>query len=81
VHFATATSQFVLAIMALSGTLAHVVNGVFRDGVRTLVLRVGVFVRAQIGARVSNRIQAASITRELAVALGLVGLRILMLAR
>ena len=33
VHIATATSHFVLAIMALTGTLVHVAHGVFARGV------------------------------------------------
>jgi uncharacterized membrane protein YfcA len=48
VHIATATSHFVLAVMALTGTLVHVVQGVFLHGVRrTAVLAVGVLVGAK----------------------------------
>ena len=47
VHIATATSHFVLAIMALTGTLVHVVQGAFVHGARrTAVLAVGVLVGA-----------------------------------
>src|SRR4029077_3523157 len=56
VHIATATSHFVLAIMALTGTLVHVAQGVFVHGVRrTAVLAIGVLIGAQGGAWLSNR--------------------------
>jgi len=81
VHIATATSQFALAIMALTGTSVHVVNGVFAHGVRrALVLSLGVLVGAQVGARLSNRVGGALIIRGLALAMGLVGIRIVLLA-
>jgi hypothetical protein len=51
VHIATATSHFVLAIMALTGTLVHIAIGTFSHGVhRTIALAIGVLVGAQIGA-------------------------------
>ena len=70
VHIATATSHFVLAIMALTGTLVHVAQGVFVHGVRrTAVLAIGVLVGAQAGAWLSNRTGGKAIIRGLAVAL------------
>jgi uncharacterized membrane protein YfcA len=81
VHIATATSHFTLAVMALTGTLVHIVTGAFHHGVRrTIVLSIGVLVGAQLGARFSHHVQAQWILRSLAVALGLVGIRILVLA-
>jgi uncharacterized membrane protein YfcA len=81
VHIATATSHFILAIMALTGTLVHILTGTFSHGVnQTLSLAIGVVLGAQIGAHVSNRIKGKWIIRGLAIALGLVGLRILALA-
>ena len=78
VHIATATSHFVLAIMALTGTLVHVVQGAFVHGVRrTAVLAVGVLVGAQAGAWLSNRIGGKAIIRGLAVALAFVGIRLI----
>ncbi|HMF47003.1 MAG TPA: sulfite exporter TauE/SafE family protein [Candidatus Saccharimonadales bacterium] len=77
VHVATATSHFVLAVMALTGTIVHIVNGGFEHGVRrTAILAVGVLIGAQIGARLSNRIGGKSIIRGLALALVFVGLRL-----
>jgi uncharacterized protein len=78
IHIATATSHFILAVMALTGTLVHVATGTFSHGVhRTIALAIGVLLGAQIGARLSEKIQGGWIIRGLAVALGLVGLRIL----
>jgi len=78
VHIATATSHFILAIMALSGTVVHILEGDFSQGVhRTIALSIGVVLGAQIGAHLSERIRGLWILRSLAVALGLVGIRIL----
>ena len=78
VHVATATSHFILAIMALAGTLTHVMTGSFQHGVhRTLAVGFGVLIGAQIGARLSDHLKSKWIIRSLAVALILVGIRIL----
>ncbi|MDP3947872.1 MAG: sulfite exporter TauE/SafE family protein [bacterium] len=80
VHIATATSQFILAIMTLTGTIVHIVTGAFSRGVRrTIFLAIGVFLGAQLGAILSSRVQGAWIIRGLAIALGLVGIRILIM--
>jgi uncharacterized membrane protein YfcA len=44
------------------------------------LLPVGVLVGVQLGARFSHHVQAQWILRALAIALGLVGIRILVLA-
>jgi len=81
VHVATATSHFILAIMALTGTVVHIMTGTFTHGVhRTLALSIGVLIGAQIGARLSEKIQGSWIIRGLAIALGVVGLKILAIA-
>ena len=81
VHVATATSHFVLAVMALAGTSMHIATGEFAHGVhRTIYLALGVIVGAQVGAHLSNHIRGSFIIRSLALALGGVGLRILYLA-
>jgi uncharacterized protein len=81
VHIATATSQFVLAIMALAGTAVHIWHGSFHPGVvrHTMSLAIGVLLGAPIGAQLSNRLQGPWIVRSLALALGLVGIRILVM--
>lgn len=79
VHIATATSHFVLAIMVLTGTLVHIITGTFSHGVRrTIALSLGVLVGAQLGARLSERVQGKWILRGLALALGAVGIRLLL---
>jgi uncharacterized protein len=79
VHIATATSHFVLAVMALTGTLVHIVQGVFVHGARrTAVLAIGVLVGAQAGAWLSNRVGGKMIIRGLAVALLFVGIRLIL---
>jgi uncharacterized membrane protein YfcA len=81
VHVATATSHFILAIMALTGTGVHIAMGAFHHGIRrTIALSIGVLIGAQLGALLSNRIKGIWIIRGLAIALGLVGIRILILA-
>ena len=78
VHIATATSHFVLAIMALTGTLVHIARGVFVRGVgRTAIIAVGVIIGAQAGAHLSTRIGGKWIIRGLAIALLFVGIRLI----
>jgi len=79
VHIATATSHFVLAVMALTGTLVHIAGGAFVHGVRrTALLAAGVIIGAQFGAVLSNRVSGKMIIRGLAVALAFVGLRLIL---
>jgi hypothetical protein len=75
VHTATATSHFILAIMALTGTIAHLAMGSFdhRGFRQTALLSIGVIVGAQVGARLSNLVSGSRIVRGLAVVLLLVG--------
>ncbi|MCC6349265.1 MAG: sulfite exporter TauE/SafE family protein [Candidatus Eisenbacteria bacterium] len=81
VHVATATSHFVLAVMALAGTIVHLSNGELLPGLgRVAAIGAGVLVGAQIGAALSKRVGGVWIMRSLALALGLVGVRILLLA-
>ncbi|MCU0914591.1 MAG: sulfite exporter TauE/SafE family protein [Planctomycetes bacterium] len=82
VHIATATSHFILAVMALTGTVIHVFDGSLGWGAapRLLTIGMGAVAGAQIGARLSTRMHGHWILRSLAVALGLVGVRILILA-
>jgi uncharacterized membrane protein YfcA len=78
VPVAIATSQFMLAVTALAGTLVHITNGVFTHGVRrTAILAVGVVLGAQAGAHISNRVGGLWIIRGLAVALLFVGVRLI----
>jgi len=75
---ATATSQFMLTIITLTGTIVHIVTGSFTRGYRrTFFLTIGMLLGAQVGAWLSERIQGAGIIRLLALALVIVGLRLL----
>ncbi|NLI90922.1 MAG: sulfite exporter TauE/SafE family protein [Peptococcaceae bacterium] len=81
VHIATATSHFILAVMSLSGSIMHLVTGVLAKGIsQTLALEIGVLFGAQLGARLSKRFHGVWIIRSLAIALGLVGIRIFIMA-
>lgn len=78
IHIATATSHFVLSIMALTGTLVHAAHGLFAQGLaRIAMIAVGVVGGAQIGARLSTRVGGKWIIRCLAVAMLFVGVRLI----
>lgn len=80
-HIATATSHFVLTFMALTATGTHIVMGEFEAGLApTLSLAIGVMMGAPLGAALSARLQGSLIVRLLALALCLVGLRLLVRA-
>ena len=81
VHIATATSLFVLTLTSLAGSITHFAAGLFDHGFRqALGLSIGAMVGAQIAARVSQRIHGDWIMRSLAIALAVVGLRLVALA-
>lgn len=71
-HLATATSHFVLAIIAGGGVVTHVIAGSFAHGHgvrRAAALSVGVVLGAQLGARLSLRATGRAVELLLAVAL------------
>lgn len=78
VHIATATSHFILAIMALAGTIVHMIQGTFwEEWTKAVFIGIGVIGGAQLGARLSEKVKPKGIIRALAVALLLVGVRLL----
>lgn len=80
VHIATATSHFILAIMASVTVITHFIDGSYASPeVQHLVLWliIGIIPGAQLGARLSSKIHGKAIIRSLAVCLCLVGIRIL----
>jgi uncharacterized membrane protein YfcA len=80
-HVATATSHFVLALMALVATGTHALAGTFAHGVglrRAAALSVGVVVGAQLGAWLSQRLSGQLIQRLLAAALLVLGVRLIL---
>jgi hypothetical protein len=81
VHIATATSHFILAVTAFAATVVHFLTGTLQHEVRyTLYLAVGVLFGAPVGAWLSNRLRGKWIIRGLALALALVGVRLLVMA-
>ncbi|HVH65723.1 MAG TPA: sulfite exporter TauE/SafE family protein [Candidatus Acidoferrum sp.] len=77
-HVATATAQFVLMFTSATGTITHIVQGVYGPFLRlTIELAIGVVIGAQVGAALSRRAGGPVIIRLLAVALGLAGIRLL----
>jgi uncharacterized membrane protein YfcA len=77
-HIATATSQFVLALVALTASLSHLFWGELnRMMVPTAFLALGVMLGAPIGAALSTRLRGPRLVRLLAVALCVVAARIL----
>lgn len=80
VHIATATSHFILAVMATVSVVVHAVNGNYADEnvvQMILLLALGVVPGAQLGAYFSHRIKSHIILRLLALCLVVVGIRIL----
>jgi uncharacterized membrane protein YfcA len=81
VFIATATSHFILAIMATVSVIVHAIKGSYSDPKilhMVIGLTIGVIPGAQIGAWFSHKIKGQTIIRVLAICLGLVGIRILM---
>lgn len=82
-HLATATSHFVLAIMAGTGSITHIAQGSFahEHGVRrTIALSIGVIGGAQLGAHVSVHLRGRVIELLLAAALLALAVRLLLSA-
>lgn len=80
VYIATATSHFILAVMATVSVIVHAFNGTYNDpGILKMImwLALGVIPGAQLGAYFSHRIKGHLIVRVLAGCLILVGIRIL----
>ena len=80
VHIATATSHFILAIMATVSVITHYFQGSYNNPavVKMLIgLAIGVIPGAQLGAYLSRRMKGRVIIKALAVSLAIVGIRIL----
>lgn len=75
-HIATATSHFILAISALTGTASHLYYGNVLLWT-AIPMAAGAIAGAQVGAALSRRIHSQLLVRLLAVALMLVGLRLI----
>jgi hypothetical protein len=80
-HIATATSHFTLTFSALAGSLTHAVAGSYAYNWQVLpYLAIGIIPGAQLGAWLSRKLQGITIIRFLALALALMGVRLLILA-
>lgn len=80
VHIATATSHFILAVMATVSVIVHATEGSYSnpDVVKMIMLlALGVVPGAQLGAVLSHKIKSHVIIQALAGCLILVGIRIL----
>jgi uncharacterized membrane protein YfcA len=80
IHIATATSHFVLAIMAGAASITHLATSSFsvRHGLRrATALSAGVVVGAQLGAHVSLRLSGRTLQLLLAAALVALAVRLL----
>lgn len=81
-HIATATSHFILAVMATVTVVTHLLNGSYSSHdvqVMILGLCIGIIPGAQLGAWLSHRLHSSIVIRLLAVSLAIVGLRMLVL--
>ena len=79
VHVATATSHFILAIMATVSVITHYLEGSYSNPLvlkMVFGLAIGVIPGAQLGAYFSKRVKDKIIIRALAVCLGIVAIRI-----
>jgi len=80
-HIATATSHFVLFFTALTGVVEHILDHTWPTHLlRDACLAAGVIGGAQVGAYLSRKISAPWIVLALAVALGFVGVRLVLTA-
>lgn len=81
VYVATATSHFILAVMATVSVIVHLIQGNYGDPAvvkMILCLSIGVVPGALLGAYLSHRIKSHIIIRVLASCLILVAIRILL---
>ncbi len=71
VHFAVATSHFILALMTGGATSLHLATGTLAGEqlLRAAALGLGAVPGAQAGARISQRLRGRTIRRLLVVAL------------
>src|SRR5262249_12608906 len=77
-HVATGTSHAVLALLSLAAVCVHAADGTLAPVLpRVLPIGAGALLGAQVGARLSRRVQPRWILRGLGFALVAVGIRLL----
>lgn len=78
---AEGTLHFTLAVLALAGILVHLLTGTWHHGLRrTIVLGLGMGCGVQLGVYFSPYLHGTLIVRHVAIALGGVGVWLLLLA-
>lgn len=80
VHIATATSHFILAIMATVSVIVHYIEGNYDDPLiykMVIGLVIGVIPGAQLGAYLSRKMNGKFIIKALAISIAIVGIKIL----
>ncbi len=81
VHFATATSHFILVFTAAAAVSVHLAAGNYAGHwPRVFALVLGIVPGALLGAHLSRRVHAKWVIRALALALLAVGARVIILA-
>ncbi|ADJ26349.1 protein of unknown function DUF81 [Dehalogenimonas lykanthroporepellens BL-DC-9] len=77
-HIATATSSFILIFTAFAGVVMHMVQNNFGADWGVIPwLAVGGIAGAQIGSRLSRRLQGQTLIRILAISLAAAGIRLI----
>lgn len=80
VHIATATSHFILAIMATVSVVVHYLQGDYSAKIVFMILMflIGIIPGAILGARLSKKLKGGIIIKLLSLSLIVVGIRILL---
>jgi len=78
-HIAVATSHFVIAISAFIGSCIFIYQGQVIP-VAAISIAAGAIVGAQVGAKISRSLSGTLVSRLLAVALALIGIRMLLMS-
>jgi len=76
-HIATATSHFILAISAATGSTTQLIQGNVQIA-PAIAMAMGAIGGAQVGGALSRRLTGRWIVRGLALALVIVGLRLML---
>lgn len=79
VHIATATSHFILSVMATATVITHLTEGTYNSPeiIKLIVLlAIGVVPGAQLGAHFSGKLKSSVILQALSLCLIIVGIRI-----
>jgi uncharacterized protein len=80
VFIATATSMFTVSVITFTASIAHIFQGSFHHGAhRIAAMGIGALTGSQFGALVSKKVKGPWVIRGLALAVAVVGVRMLML--